>query len=129
MRIHFTPGEKFLYSGEGYYYLQSVVTRLTGHVNPNECARYEADLEVCATDVDLFMRRHLFAPFGMDSSGYVWNGTFEKHSARPHDSTGTPLTKAKPTATDAARYASAGTVSTAAVPTARSSSWMTRRRW
>jgi hypothetical protein len=50
----------------------------------------------------------------MDSSGYVWNDNFEKHAARPHDSAATPLTKAKPSATDAARYASAGGVHTSA---------------
>ncbi len=30
LRIHFSSGEKYLYSGEGYSYLQSVVTHLTG---------------------------------------------------------------------------------------------------
>jgi CubicO group peptidase (beta-lactamase class C family) len=119
LRIHFTPGENFLYSGEGYYYLQSVVTHLMGRVDPSDCARYEADIEVCATDIDEFMRRNLFVPFGMASSGYVWNDTFEKHAARPHDSTGLPLTKAKPSATDAARYASAGGLHTTATDYAK----------
>src|SRR6266702_307477 len=32
LKIQFTPGEKFSYSGEGYSYLQSVVMHLTGHV-------------------------------------------------------------------------------------------------
>jgi CubicO group peptidase (beta-lactamase class C family) len=119
LKIHFTPGERFLYSGEGYYYLQSVVTHLTGRVNPNDCARYEADFEVCATDIDPFIRRNLLVPFGMDSSGYVWNDTFEKHVARPHDSSASPLAKAKPTATDAARYASAGGLHTTATDYAK----------
>ena len=44
LKIHFTPGEKFLYSGEGYHYLQSVVTHLTGRVDPKVCATYEAGL-------------------------------------------------------------------------------------
>jgi CubicO group peptidase (beta-lactamase class C family) len=85
-----------------------VVTHLTGQVNPKACATYEAGFEVCATDIDPSMKRNLFVPFGMDSSGYVWNETFEKHAARPHDSDGKPSRKKKPAATDAARYASAG---------------------
>ena len=34
LKIHFTPGEKWSYSGEGYSYLQSVVTHLTGNSEP-----------------------------------------------------------------------------------------------
>lgn len=119
LKIHFTPGEKLLYSGEGYNYLQSVVTHLTGQVNLKACAKYEADLEVCATDIDRYMKRNIFIPFGMVSSGYVWNEKFEKHAARPHDTEGKPRIKAKPTATDAARYASAGGLHTTATDYAR----------
>ncbi len=108
LKIHFTPGEKFLYSGEGYCYLQSVMSNLAGRENPKDCAKYEADLEVCATDIDSYLKRNLLRPFGMNSSGYVWNDSFAKHTARPHDVAGKPLTKAKPTATDAARYAAVG---------------------
>src|SRR5207248_1472461 len=48
LKIHFTPGEKWSYSGEGYGYLQSVVTQLTGKVNPKDCDTFEAGLKVCA---------------------------------------------------------------------------------
>jgi CubicO group peptidase (beta-lactamase class C family) len=35
----FTPGEKWQYSGKGYFYLQSVITRLTGgRTNPSDDA-------------------------------------------------------------------------------------------
>lgn len=52
LRLDFTPGEKWSYSGEGYSYLQSVVTHLTGHVNPKDCAKFEAGVKFCATDID-----------------------------------------------------------------------------
>jgi CubicO group peptidase (beta-lactamase class C family) len=111
LKINFTPGERWLYSGEGYSYLQSVVTHLTGHVNTNACATYEGDLRVCATNIDEYMKANLHVPFGMSSSGYVWNATFEARAARPHDSKGTPIPKRmNPTATDAARYASSGSL-------------------
>ena len=56
LKIHFTPGEKYLYSGEGYSYLQSVVTQLTGRVDRSECATFEADVNVCATDIDAYLK-------------------------------------------------------------------------
>ena len=65
------------------------------------------------------MKRNLFVPFGMGSSGYVWNGIFERHAARPHDSEGKPFVKKKPTATNAARYASAGGLHTTATDYAK----------
>jgi CubicO group peptidase (beta-lactamase class C family) len=41
LKIHFTPGEKrFFYSGEGFSYLQSVVTRLAGRVNREQFDSY-----------------------------------------------------------------------------------------
>jgi CubicO group peptidase (beta-lactamase class C family) len=90
LKIHFTPGEQYLYSGEGYSYLQSVVTRLLGQ------------------PLEAYMKRNLFVPFGMASSGFVWNDTFEKHAARPHDRDGKPFDKEKLSANSAARYAAAG---------------------
>jgi CubicO group peptidase (beta-lactamase class C family) len=108
LRIAFTPGDRFSYSGEGYWYLQSVVTHLTGKVDRRVCGRYEADLDVCATDIDAYMKSNILRPFGMASSGYVWNGDLERHTARPHDAVGRPLEKHRPTAIDAARYAAAG---------------------
>jgi CubicO group peptidase (beta-lactamase class C family) len=108
MTLQFTPGDQWLYSGEGYYYLQSVVTHLTGRVNPNVCGTYEGNVKVCASDIDQFLKARLLLPFGMASSGYVWNDALDGRTARPHDAAGMPMTKAHPTAADAARYASAG---------------------
>jgi CubicO group peptidase (beta-lactamase class C family) len=94
LKIHFTPGEKFSYSGEGYSYLQSVVTHLMGQ------------------PIEPFMKANVLVPFGMASSGYAWNDTFEKRMARPHDEKGKPFANNKPTAMDVARYAAAGELRT-----------------
>lgn len=111
LKIHFTPGEKWSYSGEGYSYLQSVVTHLTGQVNPKDCGTYEAGLKVCATDIDSYMKANLLGPFGMASSTYVWNDTIKNYAA-PHDAMGKPSAKRKPKATDVARYGAAGGLQT-----------------
>lgn len=72
LAIHFTPGERWSYSGEGYSYLQSVVSHLVGHVNPNHCKTFEDGARVCATDFDAYMKANFFVPFGMASSGYLY---------------------------------------------------------
>jgi len=107
LQIRFTPGERFSYSGEAYYYLQSVVTHLTGHVDRQVSSRFEAGLEVFATDMDQYMRANVFEPFGMGSSVYVWNDTLRNYAA-PHDAEGKPSAKRKTRATTAARYGAAG---------------------
>jgi CubicO group peptidase (beta-lactamase class C family) len=108
LSIRFTPGERYLYSGEGYSYLQSVVTELTGRVDPERCGKFEAGLTVCATDFDSYMRAHVLRPLGMDSSGYVWTPKMEQHAAYPHDDQGRLLDLGKPSDIEAARYAAAG---------------------
>ena len=107
LQIRFTPGERFSYSGEGYYYLQSVLTHLTGHVNREVSSRYEAGLEVFATDFDQYMKANVFQPFEMGSSIYVWNDDLGNFAA-PHDAEGKPSAKRKTKATAAARYGAAG---------------------
>ena len=119
LKIHFTPGEKFLYSGEGYNYLQSVVTYLTGHVNPKDCANYEDGLKVCATDIEAYMKANLFVPFQMASSGYVWNDKLARRMARPHDQSGKPTDNRKSTPASVARYGSAGALLTTPTDYAR----------
>jgi CubicO group peptidase (beta-lactamase class C family) len=110
LKIDFKPGEKWAYSGEGYSYLQSVVTHLIGsQVNPKDCATFEAGLNVCATDIDVYMKANVLDPFGMASSGYLWNDTMEKHMARGHDEKGNPTKiNRNPTGPAVARYAAAG---------------------
>ena len=94
LKIHFTPGEKHLYSGEGYNYLQTVVTHLLKQ------------------DFDTYMKTRLFAPLGMTSSAYAWQDWLAKRMARPHDSEGNPLDNKKSTPEGVARYGAAGAMLT-----------------
>jgi len=112
LKIHFAPGSQYMYSGEGYYYLQSVITHLKGRVNRNDCAQFEAGFEVCATDIDEFMTRSVLSPFEMRSSGYSMNQVIERHRATGHDSEGNPFPKRKPTGPGLARYAAVGALQT-----------------
>jgi CubicO group peptidase (beta-lactamase class C family) len=90
LAIHFTPGERYRYSGEGYNYLQTVVTKLVGQ------------------PFETYMSARLFVPLGMTSSGYVWTDTFARRMARPHGPDGKPLDNKKSSPADVARYGSAG---------------------
>ncbi|HEY2806905.1 MAG TPA: serine hydrolase domain-containing protein [Gemmatimonadales bacterium] len=119
LRLQFTPGSRFSYSGEGYWYLQTVVTHLAGRVDAGRCGAYEAGLQVCASDIDTWLKRNVLAPLHMDDSTYVWNDRLERQSAGPHDASGKPLPLSRPTATDAARYAAMGGLRTTALDYAR----------
>jgi CubicO group peptidase (beta-lactamase class C family) len=103
--------------------LQSVVTHLTGgHVNPKDCGRFEAGFEVCATEpsIDAYMKANLLVPFGMTSSGYLWNDTIESHVARGHDEKGAPYAdRRKPSGPAVARYGMAGGLCTTATDYAK----------
>ncbi|HEY1111309.1 MAG TPA: serine hydrolase domain-containing protein, partial [Opitutaceae bacterium] len=112
LKCHTKPGERFLYSGEGYYYLQSVMTDVAGRRLAAPCGRYEADFEVCATDFDEFMCRTLLDPLGMTESTYIPHERFAAHLARRHDVEGRPLPRRKASAADVARYGAAGELRT-----------------
>jgi CubicO group peptidase (beta-lactamase class C family) len=66
LRIHFEPGEKYSYSGEGMTFLQVVIERLTG------------------TPLEQLMREHIFIPYGMKMSSYTWQPRFEADYAVGH---------------------------------------------
>ena len=73
LAIRFQPGEKWDYSGEGFSYLQSVVSRLTGgRVNRQTCGKFELGVEFCATEpsIDDYLQANILRPFGMTSSGF-----------------------------------------------------------
>ena len=61
--FQFNPGEKFLYSGEGYLYLQFVVEHITGK-----------DLEALA-------RERVFQPLGMTRTSYAWRDEYAANCA------------------------------------------------
>jgi CubicO group peptidase (beta-lactamase class C family) len=84
LRIYFTPGERFSYSGEGYIYLQRVVEHITGK------------------PLNEYMTEAVFTPLHMTSSSYVWRTDFDALTATGHDDHGTPVELWKPTEAGAA---------------------------
>ncbi|MCI0487981.1 MAG: beta-lactamase family protein, partial [Blastocatellia bacterium] len=84
LKIHFTPGEKFSYSGEGFVYLARVVEHITGE------------------KFDDLMKRLVFDPLGMKSSSYVWQEAYESQKTDSHNVKGEPTGRAKPNRANAA---------------------------
>lgn len=78
LRIHFTPGERFSYSGAGYLYLVRVVEHLTGKHLPE------------------LMRELVFVPLAMRDTGYVWIPAYERTKVYGHTIGGTVATRRKP---------------------------------
>ena len=79
LKIYFTPGEKFSYSGEGFLYLQKVVERITGK------------------SLDTFMKKTVFVPLAMTSSSFVWQESYATLKANGHKVSGAVVPKRKPT--------------------------------
>jgi CubicO group peptidase (beta-lactamase class C family) len=75
--IYFTPGERFSYSGEGYYYLQRVFEKITGKT-----------LEEYASE-------NLFKPLRLRHTSYVWNEEIDSLISCGHDTSGNFLAKSK----------------------------------
>jgi CubicO group peptidase (beta-lactamase class C family) len=70
LKIHFTPGEKFSYSGEGFLYLQKVVEHITGE------------------PLEIFMKKTVFQPLRMTSSSFVWQDRYETLKANGYKTSG-----------------------------------------
>ncbi|HEX8492765.1 MAG TPA: serine hydrolase [Pyrinomonadaceae bacterium] len=84
LKIHFTPGEKFSYSGEGFVYLQKVLEHMTG------------------LSLDALMKRTVFEPLGMTSSSYVWQERYQSLKAFGHNQAGGVTERRQPTEANAA---------------------------
>jgi CubicO group peptidase (beta-lactamase class C family) len=115
LRIHFTPGERYQYSGEGYWYLQSVITHLQGTLDPANCAAFEAGMQQCATNIDAYLKANVLLPCGMHSSTYAASSPLDQHATRRHDQMGRPLSSGQPSAPAVSRYAAMGGLQTTAL--------------
>jgi CubicO group peptidase (beta-lactamase class C family) len=70
LRIYFTPGARFSYSGEGYVYLQKVVEHVSGQTAAE------------------FVQSRVFTPHGMRHSSLLWTGEENLAVAVGHDKQG-----------------------------------------
>ena len=78
MQIHFTPGERFSYSGEGFIYLQKVIERISGE-------RF-----------DVFMKKMVFAPLGIKTASYLWRREYATTMASGHNPAGVAAERIRP---------------------------------
>ena len=69
----FEPGTRFSYSGEGYFFLQRVVEKLTGKALPR------------------LARERVFEPLGMRSSAFMWRPELDGALAGPHTNRAVPI--------------------------------------
>lgn len=82
--IYFAPGERFSYSGEGYYYLQRVVEKITGKT------------------LEDYANESLFQPLGLRHTSYVWDEDIDSLISCGHDTSGNFLAKSKYTHSNSA---------------------------
>lgn len=77
LRVHFEPGTRYSYSGEGFTFLQRVFEERTGK------------------SLEELMKEKIFVPYGMATSSYTWQPEFEKNFCHGHSETGEVLEKDK----------------------------------
>ncbi len=77
LRLHFQPGERYSYSGEGMVFLQIALQNLTGK------------------PLERLMQERIFGPYKMTTSSYTWQPRFEKDYAVGHRADGTTYPKDK----------------------------------
>jgi CubicO group peptidase (beta-lactamase class C family) len=73
LRIHFEPGSRFAYSGEGIDLLQFVVETITKR------------------PLDELMQERVFHPLGMTRTSFIWQERFESDYANAYDEYGRSL--------------------------------------
>ncbi|HZE08730.1 MAG TPA: serine hydrolase domain-containing protein, partial [Gemmatimonadaceae bacterium] len=79
LAIHFQPGSRYAYSGEGMDLAQMVVETVTGKT------------------VAVLMRELLFQPLGMTRTSIIWEPKFEDDVANGYDEKESLLERSKPT--------------------------------
>ncbi len=84
LKIHFEPGSRYAYSGEGIDLLQLVVEAITKQ------------------PLEELMQEHVFQPFGMARTSMVWQDRFENDYANGYDEYGRSLGPQKRLKADAA---------------------------
>lgn len=67
LKVNFTPGSKYSYSGEGLVYLQVVLEHMLGK------------------SLEQLMQEKLFKPLGMTMSSYLWQPAYENDYALGHN--------------------------------------------
>ena len=106
LRIHFNPGEKWSYSGEGFVYLSKVVEKITG------------------MPFEDYMQQAVLKPLGMVSSSYVWLARYGSIKSWRHDNFGkvtgrTDKSSAVPTAVNGQQAIAAASLTTNAADYAK----------
>ena len=71
LKIHFQPGERFSYSGEGFLYLQKVIEHISG------------------LSLEDYIKKNVFIPLGMNHSTFVW--VSDDRKAAGHNPDGSPI--------------------------------------
>ena len=73
LELAFKPGERFQYSGEGFYYLQRVLEHITGR------------------GFEEYMRERVLKPLGMVNSTFAWTPAAEQKMSWGHNSRSQPV--------------------------------------
>jgi CubicO group peptidase (beta-lactamase class C family) len=84
LKMYFTPGDRFSYSGEGFVYLSKVVEEITGE------------------SLQAFVKRTVLDPLDMESSDLVWRSDYESRKTFTHDWVGGLSGRGKPDKSNAA---------------------------